>query len=103
MMEILIEVNGVLHAFLVDFLAKISMPVQQTDCDEVQVKVARRFAMVAGENTEAARIIRNRFVEAELGGKISDRFLQFFPATGLPVSIGTFEIFAECIFNEFKF
>ena len=73
-MEILVEADGVLHAVLVDLLFEIAVPVEQADRDEIQIEIAGGFAMIAGENPEAAGVIRDRLVKAELGGKIGDRF-----------------------------
>ena len=67
MMKILVQTDGVLHAVLVDLLFEVAVPVEQSDRDEIQVEIAGRFAMIAGENAEAAGVIRNRFVKTELG------------------------------------
>ena len=76
MMEVLIQADGVLHAILVDLLAEIAVTIKQADRDKVQIEIAGRFAMIAGKNSEAAGVVRNRFVKTELGGKIGDRFVQ---------------------------
>ena len=39
-MEILVEIDGVLQAVLVDFLFEIAVPIKQSDSDEVDVEVA---------------------------------------------------------------
>ena len=72
--EVLVQADGVLNAFLVDLLFEVAVPVEQSDRDEIQIEIAGGLAMVPGQNAEAARVIRNRFVEAELGGEIGDRF-----------------------------
>ena len=84
MMKILIEVDRVLHAVLVDLLPEITVTIKQTDRDEVQIEIAGRFAMVARQNAETAGIIRDRFVKTELGGKVGDRFLIALPAPVFP-------------------
>ena len=56
-MKILVEADRLLHAVLVDLLPEIAVPIKQTDRDEVQIEIAGRFAMIAGENAEAAGII----------------------------------------------
>ena len=48
------------------------MPVEQADGAEVQVEVARAFAVVAREDTQAARVVGHALVEAEFGGEIGD-------------------------------
>ena len=48
-----------LDTVLVDFLSKISVTIKEPDGDEIEVKVAGGFAMVAGENAETAGIVRN--------------------------------------------
>ena len=48
-----------LNTVLVDFLPKISMPIEETDGDKIEVEVAGGFAMVTGENAETAGIVRN--------------------------------------------
>ena len=40
MIKILVEVNRSLNAFLIDLLAKISVPIEQTDRNEIQIKIA---------------------------------------------------------------
>jgi hypothetical protein len=63
----------VLTAFAVDALEKVTLAIEQANADKGQVQVTGRFAMVAGENAEAAGIDRQAFVEAELGAKIGDQ------------------------------
>ena len=53
--------------------------------------------MVAGENAEAAGIIRDRFVKTELGRKISDRFLDRGAGAGFSVGVLAREIFLESV------
>ena len=73
--EILVEVNRCLHAVLVDLLSEIAVPVEQTNRNEIQIKIACRFAMVAGQDPESTGVIRDRLVKTEFGGKIGDRIL----------------------------
>ena len=63
--KILVEVDRLLNSVLVDLLPEIAVPVKQTDCHKIQIKVARRFAMIAREDAEAAGIVWDRFVKAE--------------------------------------
>ena len=94
-MEILIKVDRCLNAVLVDLLPEIAVPIKQTNRDEIQIKIAGRFAMVAGKNAEAAGVIRNRFVKTELGGKIGDRILDRAAGAGFSVGVLAREIFLE--------
>src|SRR5262249_35932960 len=56
--EILVQINRCLDAILVNLLSKIAVPVEQTNRYEIQIEVACRFAMIAGQNAKAARVIR---------------------------------------------
>src|SRR2546423_12556940 len=53
-------------------LTKISEAIEQAECDQRHIQIARRFKMIAGENSEPARIKRQRIVHSELGTEISD-------------------------------
>jgi hypothetical protein len=61
--------------FCVNRLLKITFAVKQTDADKAETQVAGGFRVVAGEDAEAARRNRQRFVETELGGKYATGFL----------------------------
>ena len=50
MIEILIEIDRFLNAVLIDLLPEIAVPIKQANRDEVKVKIACRFAVVAGED-----------------------------------------------------
>ncbi len=93
--KILIQADGVLDAVLVDLLFEIAVPIEQSDRDEIQIEIAGRLAMIAGQNAEAAGIIRNRFVETELGREIGDRLLDRAARAGLSVGVFPREIMAE--------
>ena len=62
-------------AFAVDGLGEIALTVEQTDPDQRYAQVAGRFAVIAGENAETARINGQAFVEAKLGAKIGDQIV----------------------------
>ncbi len=94
-MEILIQADGLLGAVAIDLLFEIAVAIEQADGDEIQIEIARRFAMVAGENAEAAGVVRDRFVEAELGREIGDRIFQRAAVAVFSVGILAREIFAE--------
>src|SRR6266480_708776 len=55
--------------------------------------------MVAGENTETARIIWDRFVKTKLSGKIGDGILNRAPGSGFSVGVVSSEIFLEFLKN----
>jgi hypothetical protein len=57
--EILVQINCRLNAVLIDLLPEIAVAIQETDRNEIQIKIACRFAMIAGQNPEAAGVIRN--------------------------------------------
>src|SRR5205085_5702460 len=59
--------------------------------------------MVAGENAEAAGIIRDRFVKSELGREIRDRSFDGRCSAGLSVSVLTDEIISESIVDLLQF
>ena len=56
-------------------LLKITFAVKQADADEAEAEVAGGFRVVAGQDAEAAGGNGQRFVKAELGGKIGDGIL----------------------------
>ena len=58
-MEILIQTDRFLHAFLIDLLLEVAVPIEQPDGDKFQIQIARRFAMIARENAETAGVIRD--------------------------------------------
>ena len=96
-MKILVQADGVLDAVLVDLLFEIAVPVKQSDRDEIQIEIAGGFAMVAGQNAKPAGIIRDRFMKAELGGKISDRFCDGAARAGFAVGVLPRQILAKVV------
>ena len=101
-MKILVEADRFLATIFIDLLFKITVPIEQTDRDEVKIEIAGRLAVIARENPKTAGIIRNRFVKAKLGREISDRFLDRAGGAGLAVSIFAIEIFFKRILNIFQ-
>ena len=79
--EVGIRVLRVLAALDVYGLRKITLAVKKPDADERQRQVARRFAVIAREDAEPARINRQALVKAELGAKVGDQ-IAFFQAAG---------------------
>jgi hypothetical protein len=57
--KILVPINCRLNAILIDLLPEIAVAIEETNRNKIQIKVARRFAMIAGQNAEAAGVIRN--------------------------------------------
>ncbi len=94
-MEILIQADGLLGAIAIDLLLEITVPIKQPDGDEVQIQIAGRFAMIAGKNAEAAGVVRDGFVEAELRREISDWALQRAAVAFFAVGIGPGQVGAE--------
>ena len=57
----------------VEPLAEVALVVVQADADERNAEIRCALDVVAGENAEAARVDRQRFVQPELGREIGDR------------------------------
>ena len=57
--EILIKVDRLLKAVFVDLLPEIAVAIKETNRNKIQVKIAGRFAVVAGQDAEAAGVIRD--------------------------------------------
>ena len=64
-----------LIAVTVDALMEITLAIEQAHSDKRQTHIARRFAMIAGENAQPAGINRKTFVEAVLGTKVGDQII----------------------------
>ncbi len=62
-----------LPAVAVEPLPEVALVVVETDADQRNAEVGRALDVVAGEDAEAARVNRNRLVQAELGGEVGDR------------------------------
>ncbi len=67
------EILLALPSGLVKPLQKISLPVKQADPDQRNIQVGCALDVVAGQHAQAAGVNRQRFVQSEFGGKISDR------------------------------
>ena len=68
--EIRVGVGDLLVALSVDGLGEISLPIEQADANQRQAQVARRLAMISGQDAETARINRKALMEAELETEI---------------------------------
>ena len=73
--EIGIVVLGALAAVAVDGLHEVALAVEQAHGDERQLEIARRLAVVAGEDAQAARVHRQALVHAELGAEVRHQVL----------------------------
>ena len=68
-----VEVVLVLPAVAVEPLPEVALVVVEADADERDAEVGRALDVVAGEDAEAARVDRQRLVQAELGREVRDR------------------------------
>src|SRR5262249_18004561 len=103
MIKILIQIDRCLNAVLVDLLPEIAMPIEQTNRNEIQVKIARRLAMVAGEYAKAPGIIRDRFVKTKFSREIGDRIPNRASGPRLSVGVMAPEIFFEFLKDLLQF
>src|SRR5437660_10518603 len=95
MIKILIQIDRCLNAVFVDLLPEIAMSIEQTNCNEIEVEIARRLAMVASEYVKTTAIIRDRFVKTEFGREIADRLLDSASVSRLCVSVVSSEMLLE--------
>ena len=81
-----------LPAVGVELLAEVALPVEQADAGERDAEAARRLEVVAGEDAEAAAVLRERLGDAELGAEVGDvaqrarRLAVLEPPVGLEVA-----------------
>ena len=68
-----VQVVLVLPAVAVEPLPEIALVVVQADADERNAEVRRALDVIAGQDAEAARVDRDRFVQPELGGEVGHR------------------------------
>ena len=73
--EVELVVDGFLLAVAGDALAEVALGIEKADADEGQAEVAGLFAVVAGEDAQAAGVDGQRLVEAELGAEVGDGFV----------------------------
>src|SRR5689334_20118755 len=102
MVKILIEIDCSLNAVFVDLLPEIAVPIQETNCYKIQVEITRRFAVVPRQDAETSRVIRDRFVEPELGGEVGDRIPNRRGCPGLSVRVSASQIFLIILKNLFQ-
>ncbi len=70
-----VHVEGLLllPAVGVELLVEVALGVQQADPDERHTEIGRRLEVVTGEHAEAARVLRERLGDAELGREVRHR------------------------------
>ena len=68
-----VDVVLVLPAVEIEPLPEVALIVVQADADERNAEIRRTLDVVPGQNAEAARIDRQRLVNAKLGGKVRHR------------------------------
>ena len=71
--EVVVRVGVLLEAVGVHGLAEVARAVEQPHADERDAEVARRLAVVAGQDAEAARVDPERLVDPELHREVGDR------------------------------
>ncbi len=71
--EIRIGVSGMLVALAVYLLLEIALAVEQPHRDERNVQIARRLAMVPGQDAEPSGVNWQAFMKAELGTEVGDQ------------------------------
>ena len=54
-------------------LPEVAEPVQQADADDRHPEIGRGLEVIAGQDAEAARVVRQRLGDAELHGEVGDR------------------------------
>ncbi len=78
--EIEIGVNDAGCAVFAELLGVVAAAIEQADGDKGDAEVGCGFEMIAGEDAEAAGVLRQRFVDGELGAEVGDfqvaRFLR---------------------------
>ena len=73
--EVRCSIGRVLVAVGVDGLRKVALAVQQAHRHQRQPHIARRLAVVPGEDAQPARIDRQALVKAEFGAEIRDQIV----------------------------
>ncbi len=72
---------------LVEFLVKVSLPVEERYGDEGNLEVRCRPDRIPGQDPETSRIGRNRWFQADLHGEICDDLFSFFSHFVRPASV----------------
>ena len=70
---------GLLATGRINALGKVALGIKEADADKGQVEVARLFAMITAEDTQATAVDRQRFMQAKLSAKIGDDLAALVP------------------------
>ena len=70
LVDVGLQIFFLLPAVAIEALEKISVAVKYADADQRDIEIGGALDVIAGKHSESAGIHRNRFVQAELGGKI---------------------------------
>ena len=73
LVDVGLQIFFLLPAVAIEVLAKITLAVKHADADQRNIQIGGALDVIPGKHAEPAGINRNRFVQAELGGKIGDR------------------------------
>src|SRR5579863_8857259 len=73
LIDIRLQILFLLPTVAIQALAKISLPVKQSDADERNGEIGRALNMVPSKDAEAAGIYRKRFMQSKFRRKISHR------------------------------
>ena len=68
-----IQVVLVLPPGVIEALAEVALVVAQPDADQRHAEIGCRLDVIAGQDAEAARVDRQRLVQAEFGREVRDR------------------------------
>jgi len=77
-----LHVVGALIAFEIDGLDEVALSIQETHRNERQAPIARRLAVIACEDAEAARVDRQALVDAELRAEVGGELAVLLPGAG---------------------
>ena len=72
LIDVGLQIFLALPTALIESLEEVSLAIKQSNADEGNVEVGGALDVVSSENAQAAGIDGQRFVQAELGGKIGD-------------------------------
>src|SRR5260370_38349814 len=73
LVDIHLQVFFLLPAAAVEPLPEVALAIKQADADERNAQVRGALDMIAGENSQAAGVDGNRFMQSELSGEIGHR------------------------------
>ena len=58
----------------IEFLMEVALGVEQADADQRHTQIGAGLEVIAGEHTQAARVLRQRLGDPELGREVGDEF-----------------------------